>query len=213
MRSFIFNKKTGQLAQGKSWLNRNGLAVKTNALSSHNAEDLVVVEKTEAETEALEKQITEGKTVVLVDGGIQVVGVPVAPLNQAAIERVREYAEDMRGLFTGDAKQRQLDAYQINSDIINLVDAGLQVSELDPFLQQKLQVEVEGDERFTSAEQLIEVWRQKRGAMAVATAWVSTLESATIRVLETATTQEQIDTIVEGAISQAEAKKNELLGG
>ena len=130
-----------------------------------------------------------------------------------AIESVEEYAEQMREKFTDGAMTRKLDGYQINSDILNLMDAGVSFENLDPYLQQKVNVEVQTDVRFSTKEELFEIWRSRRGVMTVGTAWIDALEKNTISSIDSLDDIASIPGVIESSKETAETKLGELLGG
>jgi len=128
----------------------------------------------------------------------------------SAIQKVRTFAENMRSRFTEGAAKGKLGGYQINSDILNLLDSGVAFNDLDSLLQQKVEVEVTVDNRYTSVDGLIAVWRAKRGALAIVSAWVGAFENNTITAVNAATAKPEIDSILASVRVEAEAKAAEL---
>ena len=133
------------------------------------------------------------------------------PIHKAqAVRAVEEYAEGMRSVFTENAAKGLLSTYQLNSEILNLLDAGVAYSDLDAQLKAKIDIEVATDKRYTTAEQLIAVWRVKRGQLAIASAWVAAIENNTLATVNAATTKAEIDRALAEAKTTAEEKSKEL---
>jgi len=126
------------------------------------------------------------------------------------VEDVVYYAENMRSRFTEGAAKGKLSDYQMNSDIINLLDAGVVFADLDSLLKQKVEAEVEADNRYTTTDELITVWRTKRGRVAVINAWAAAIENNTLTAVNAATTKAEIDDVLAAAKLEAEAKADEL---
>ncbi|MFT6100992.1 MAG: hypothetical protein ACJAYF_003554 [Arenicella sp.] len=129
----------------------------------------------------------------------------------ASIAKVVSYAESMRNRFTDGAGTGKLSGFQINSDILNLIDSGVAFDSLDGHLQSKVNLEVEVDDRYSKIDDLLTVWREKRGALSIASAWVGAVENNTISALKVATSIQQLDEILSTSKSMAEAKAAELL--
>jgi len=104
MRAFIFNKETGELAQGKSWINKNGEAVRDNALASSNDDSLIIIEKTEAETKAIEEQLTEGKKIVLLDGDVGFADIEKEQVTQGFTEKGGNFFGRLPMVTQGDVR-------------------------------------------------------------------------------------------------------------
>lgn len=125
---------------------------------------------------------------------------------------VREYAKETRELFVGGADALEVAGYALNISILDMLDSGTPFENIDPALQLKVSIEVENDARFNAKEDLFAVWRAKRGGLAISTSWINVIEYSTIEALSSATDVSQLEPILNAALTQAEAKKAELLG-
>lgn len=137
--------------------------------------------------------------------------VAMLPIQKAqAVKSVEAFAENMRSKFTGNAAKGKLGGYQINSDILNLLDSGVAFNDLDPLLKQKVEIEVSADDRYTTVDQLIALWRTKRGTLSIISAWIGAIENNTITAINSATNKDEIDAVMAKAKAIAEAKATEL---
>ena len=214
MRAFIFNKETGKLAQGNSWRNKNGEAVRDNALKSSNADSFVIIEKSDEQTAQILSELTPQREIVLIGGKITLVDLPKPDGKQEAIERVRDYAEEMRIKFSGGARDGKRDIFQVNSDILNLRAIGKTWDEMPASYIKKIDMEIAETIKYQglSRDQLLDIWEQKREPMIVASAWIESKEDNAIRAIEQSNSQEELETIMVTLKQQAEAKEAELLG-
>jgi hypothetical protein len=127
-----------------------------------------------------------------------------------AVKSVEEYAEGMRSAFTSNAAKGLLATYQLNSDVLNLLDSGVAYSDIDEQLRAKIDIEVATDKRYKTAEEIMVVWRIKRGKLAIASAWIAATESNTIASVNLATNKAEIDQVIAEAKSTAKSKYNDL---
>ncbi|MBL4674077.1 MAG: hypothetical protein JKX81_17590 [Arenicella sp.] len=81
----------------------------------------------------------------------------ISDVINSSIAKVVSYAENMRNRFTGSAGTGKLSGFQINSDILNLIDSGVAFDNLDEHLQSKVNVEVDIDDRYSTAGDLLTV--------------------------------------------------------
>jgi len=126
------------------------------------------------------------------------------------VKATEEFADTARSSFLGNISGGKLRSYQLNIDILNLLDSGVVFDALDPVLRQKVEIEVATDNRYTTIEELLTVWRSKRGTLAVVSAWADAFENNTIADVNAAATKAEIDTILATAKVAAEAKAAEL---
>ncbi len=133
-----------------------------------------------------------------------------AAYKEERIDDVRKFADIMRLSFLGNASIARQSGFKINNDILNLIDAGITFENLDQSLRTKILIEVAGDDRYATASELIAAWRKKRGEVAISSAWAEVVETSTIKAINEASDQNQVDTIITAAQAQAETKYAEL---
>lgn len=151
-----------------------------------------------------------------------------AARKQVAIQSVKDYSANARKIFTQNSPPEQLATYQINSDIINLINCWCiqnsvhidtitkaQFDQAFPHLEEsfrdKMTGEVAQDSRYANEFELFQVWVVKRSVLSSAAIWAESIEHNTIAAIEAESNPDNYQTILDSAKAQAEAKIAELI--
>lgn len=147
---------------------------------------------------------------------------------EITIKSVKDFSANARRVFTQNSPPEQLATYQINSDIINLINCwciynnahidSITKEQFDvafPLIEQsfrdKMTGEVEQDPRYANEFELFQTWVIKRALLSHAAIWAESIEHNTIAAIEAETNPDNFQTILDNAKAQAEAKIRELI--
>lgn len=147
---------------------------------------------------------------------------------RAAIKSIKDFSVKARKIFTQNSPPEQLATYQINSDIINLVNCWCMINNasidsitkaefdqafpsLEESFRDKMTGEVEQDPRYANEFELFQTWVIKRALLSHAAIWAESIEHNTIAMIENETNPDNFQSILDNAKMQAETKISELI--
>lgn len=173
----------------------------------------------------------------IADGDSLLIGDDLHPASEAeifalrqeiAIKSIKDFSAHARKVFTKNSPPEQLATYQINSDIINLINCWCMINNtsidsitkaefdqafpsLEESFRDKMTGEVEQDPRYANEFELFQTWVIKRALLSHAAIWAESIEHNTIAMIENETNPDNFQSILDNAKIQAETKISELI--
>lgn len=173
----------------------------------------------------------------IVDGDALLIGDDLHPASEdelfalrkeITIKSVKDFSANARKIFTRNSPPEQLATYQINSDIINLINCWCMINgasidnitkaefdqafpSLEKSFREKMTGEVAQDPRYANEFELFQTWVVKRALLSNAAIWAESIEHNTIAMIENETNPDNFQAILDNAKTKAEAKISELI--